>query len=159
MLTDALPAAALAVSPQSGTGHVDFDERALWRAIGVRGAATTLGASLAWLLGSMTGTRRRAATIALIGLVSTQLGQTLADSHGWLVLLTTAGSFAALVVVSTPGLSQMFGCTPVDPLGWGQAVLASGLATAMSALIPALFVRMWPVAPGIITKGTQTVFG
>ena len=34
MLTDALPAAALAVSPQTGTAEVDRDEAAMWRAIG-----------------------------------------------------------------------------------------------------------------------------
>ena len=151
MLTDALPAAALAVSPQSGTGEVHFDEGAVWRAIGIRGAATTLGASLAWLSASVTGTPRRAATIALIGLVSTQLGQTLADSHGRLVLLTTAGSFGLLVVVvSTPGLSQVFGCTPVGPLGWSQAVLASGLATTVSALAPGLLTRLSTAPLGII---------
>jgi hypothetical protein len=55
MLTDALPAAALAVSPQTGTAQVDFDEAALWRAIGIRGASTTLSACLAWLKASVTG--------------------------------------------------------------------------------------------------------
>ena len=47
MLTDALPAAALAVSPQTGTADVDRDEAAMWRAIGIRGAATTIGAARA----------------------------------------------------------------------------------------------------------------
>ena len=101
MLTDALPAAALAVSTQTGTAEVDRDEAAMWRAIGIRGASTTIGATLAWLMASTTGTRRRAATVALIGLVSTQLAQTLADSHGRLVVLTTVGSFAVLAVVIT----------------------------------------------------------
>ena len=82
MLTDALPAAALAVSNQDGTEALDRDESAMWRAIAIRGTATTTGATLAWLMGRLTGTQRRAATIALIGLVSTQLAQTLADSTG-----------------------------------------------------------------------------
>lgn len=142
MLTDALPAAALAVSPQAGTAEVDRGEAAMWRAIGVRGASTTIGAMLAWLLASATGTQRRAATVALIGLVGTQLAQTLADSHSALVVLTTVGSFGALaVVVSTPGLSQVFGCTPVGPLGWGQALLAAAVAGLVSALAPDLLVR------------------
>jgi cation-transporting P-type ATPase I len=47
MLTDALPAAALAVSPQTATGRADRDEAGMWRAIGIRGAATTVGATLA----------------------------------------------------------------------------------------------------------------
>ena len=65
--------------------------------------------------------------------------QTLADSHGPLVVATTAGSFAAMVgVVSTPGLSQLFGCTPVGPFGWGQAFFAAGAASALSAFAPGL---------------------
>ena len=63
MLTDALPAAALAVSPQADTDDVDRDEAAMWRAIGIRGAATTIGAMLAWSMASATGTPRRAATV------------------------------------------------------------------------------------------------
>jgi len=143
MLTDALPAAALAVSSQDGTGTLDRDESAMWRAIAIRGTATTTGATLAWLMGRMTGTQRRAATIALIGLVSTQLAQTLADSHGPLVVSTAAGSFLVLAaVISTPGVSQIFGCTPVDPLGWGQAFLATAVAASISALAPAVLERI-----------------
>ncbi len=143
MLTDALPAAALAVSSQDGTGALDRDESAMWRAIAIRGTATTTGATLAWLMGRMTGTQRRAATIALIGLVSTQLAQTLADSHGPLVVSTAAGSFLVLAaVISTPGLSQIFGCTPVDPLGWGQAFFATAVAASISALAPAVLERI-----------------
>lgn len=144
MLTDALPAAALAVSPQVTSGQADRDETAMWRAIGIRGAATTAGATLAWLLAStVPGTPRRTATVALIGLVGTQMLQTLADSHGPLVLATTAGSFAAMVgVVSAPGLSQLFGCTPVGPFGWGQALFAAVTASALSALAPDLLARV-----------------
>ncbi|MCI4676851.1 cation-translocating P-type ATPase [Candidatus Mycolicibacterium alkanivorans] len=139
MLTDALPAAALAVSNQGGTGTLHRDESAMWRAIAIRGTATTAGATLAWLMGRMTGTQRRAATIALIGLVSTQLAQTLADSRAPLVVSTAAGSFLVLAaVISTPGVSQIFGCTPVDPLGWGQAFLATAVAASLSALAPAV---------------------
>lgn len=143
MLTDALPAAALAVSTQDGTAEVDRDESAMWRAIAIRGTATTFGATLAWLMGRVTGTQRRAATIALIGLVSTQLAQTLADSHGVLVVSTAAGSFLVLAaVISTPGLSQIFGCTPVGPVGWGQAFLATAVAAALSAVAPAALERL-----------------
>jgi len=142
MLTDALPAAALAVSPQTGTAEVDRDEAAMWRAIGIRGAATTVGATLGWAMASATGTPRRAATVGLIALVSTQLAQTLMDSHAPLVVLTTVGSLGALVVVvSTPGLSHVFGCTPVDPLAWGQGLLAAMAATSVSALAPGLLAR------------------
>lgn len=143
MLTDALPAAALAVSTQEGNETLDRDESAMWRAIAIRGAATTTGATLAWLMGRMTGPQRRAATIGLIGLVSTQLAQTLVDSHGPLVVATAGGSFLMLAaVISTPGVSQLFGCTPVDPLGWGQAFFATAVATTLSALAPAALERI-----------------
>jgi cation-transporting ATPase I len=144
MLTDALPAAALAVSPQNTNDAADRDEAALWRVIAVRGGATTVGATLAWLLASMVpGSRRRVATIALIGLVGTQMLQTLADSHGPLVLATTVGSFAAMFgVVSTPGLSRLFGCTPVGPLGWGQALFAATTASALATLAPGVLRRV-----------------
>ncbi len=142
MLTDALPAAALAVSPQTSSDEVERDEAAMWRAIGIRGAATTVGATLGWSMAAATGTPSRAATVALIALVSTQLAQTLVDSHGPLVVTTTIGSLGALaVVVTTPGLSHVFGCTPVGPLAWGQALLAAGVASSASALAPDLMVR------------------
>jgi len=145
MLTDALPAAALAVSEQDGDRALGRDEAAMWREIAIRGAATTTGATLAWLMGRLTGRQRRAATIALIGLVSTQLAQTLADSHGPLVVTTAAGSFLALAaVISTPGISQLFGCTPIGPLGWSQAFLATGVASALGLYAPALLERLMP---------------
>ncbi len=143
MLTDALPAAALAVSPQSETGAVDRDESAMWRAIAIRGASTTSAATTAWLMGRVTGRPRRAATVALIGLVSAQMLQTLVDSHGPLVVATNIGTFAALgVIVNTPVLSQLFGCTPVGPLGWSQGFGCAVAATAVSALAPDLLAKI-----------------
>jgi len=151
MLTDALPAAALAVSNQGSTAALDRDESAMWRAIAIRGTASTTAATMAWLMGRMTGTQRRAATIALIGLVSAQLAQTLADSHGPLVVTTAGGSFLVLAaVISTPGLSQLFGCTPVDPLGWGQAFLATGVAATISALAPSVLERLGSAVYGSV---------
>jgi cation-transporting P-type ATPase I len=152
MLTDALPAAALAVSPQTNGGQADRDEAVMWRAIGIRGAATTAGASLAWVLAStVPGSPRRTATISLIGLVGTQMLQTLADSHGPLVVATTAGSFAAMfVVVTTPGVSQLFGCTPVGPVGWGQGLFAATAASALAAAAPRMLER--------VVDGAKSVF-
>ncbi|MDQ2636238.1 MAG: cation-translocating P-type ATPase, partial [Actinomycetota bacterium] len=144
MLTDALPAAALAVSPQSDRGQADRDEAVMWRAIAIRGAATTGGATAAWLMARMTGRQRRAATAAMIGLVSTQILQTLIDSHGPLVVATNVGTFAAMIgIISTPGLSQLFGCTPVGPFAWGQAISAALGATMISAAAPNVLARVW----------------
>jgi cation-transporting P-type ATPase I len=157
MLTDALPAAALAVSPQTGAAEVERDETAMWRAIGIRGASTTIGAMLAWLMASATGTQRRAATVALIGLVCTQLAQTLVDSHGRLVVITTVGSLGVLaVVVTTPGLSHVFGCTPVGPFAWGQAFLAAALASLVSVVAPDLLVRVSETVQRRIIRGAAS---
>jgi len=153
MLTDALPAAALAVSPQESTADLDRGEAAMWRAIGIRGASTTIGATTGWVMASVTGTPRRAATVALIALVCSQLAQTLVDSHGRLVVATTVGSFVLLaVVVTTPGVSHVFGCTPVGPLAWGQALLATAVAGALSALAPELLIRASERARREITR-------
>jgi cation-transporting P-type ATPase I len=152
MLTDALPAAALAVSPQVNSGHADRDDAAMWRAIGLRGAATTAGAGLAWVLASaVPGTPRRTSTISLIGLVGTQMLQTLTDSHGPLVVATTAGSFGAMfVVVSTPGLSQLFGCTPIGPIGWGQGLFAATAASTLAATAPGTLERLVNGAKSVV---------
>lgn len=154
MLTDALPAAALAVSSQDGGRALDRDEAAMWRAIAVRGTATTTGATLAWLMGRLTGTQRRAATIALIGLVSTQLTQTVADSRSPLVVSTAAGSFLALAgVISTPGISQLFGCTPIGPLGWGQAFTATAAASLLGVFAPTVLEYILPLPEISVTDG------
>jgi cation-transporting P-type ATPase I len=136
MLTDALPAAALAVSPPSnGEGARGQDEAALWRTVAIRGVATAGSATTAWTLARLTGRRRRAATVALVALVAGQLGQTLLESHGRLVVLTALGSLAAMgVVISTPGVSQLLGSTPLGPLGWAQALGSAAVATGAAAL-------------------------
>uniref|UniRef100_UPI003899AC4A cation-translocating P-type ATPase n=1 Tax=Mycobacterium sp. HUMS_1102779 TaxID=3383487 RepID=UPI003899AC4A len=154
MLTDALPAAALAVSEQAGSAEVDRDEAAMWRAIGIRGASTTVGATLGWVMASVTGTPQRAATVSLIALVGAQLTQTLLDSHGHLVVLTTVGSLAALfVVISTPGVSQVFGCVPVGPVAWGQGLLAAAAASLVSATAPELLARAADIGQRRLVEG------
>ena len=83
----------------------------------------------------------------MIALVSTQLAQTLVDSQAPLVVLTTVGSLGVLmVVVSTPGVSQVFGCTPVGPLAWGQGLFGTAVATLLSAVAPELLVRFSEIA-------------
>lgn len=145
MMTDALPAAALAVSPTTraagGAGHGP-DQTELWRTVAIRGAATAGAATGAWLTAGYTFAPRRASTVALVALVSTQLAQTLIDSHGPLVIATAAGSLVTLgAAISTPGVSQLLGCTPLDPLGWAQALSAAGVATGVAAIAPRLVAR------------------
>lgn len=150
MLTDALPAAALAVSaPTSGmrgTGRGP-DQAALWRTVAVRGTTTAAAATLAWTLASVTGRPARASTVALVALVATQLGQTLLDSHSPLVMVTAAGSLLGMgTLISIPGVSQLLGSTPLGPLGWSQALGTAALATAAAAVAPRLLSRYYDTA-------------
>ena len=82
----------------------------------------------------------RASTVGLVALVSTQLGQTLIDSHSPLVVGTAAGSLVVLgALISTPGVSQVLGCTPLGPLAWTQALTTAAAATGVAAVAPRLF--------------------
>nr|WP_234806609.1 HAD-IC family P-type ATPase [Mycolicibacter nonchromogenicus] len=163
MLTDALPATAVAVSTPAGSSHRvahGIDERSLMRAVAVRGAITGAAASAAWGMASLTpvpGRAQRAATVALITLVTTELAQTLVDSRAPLVLLTAAGSFAAFAaMISLPGISQLLGCVPVGPLGWSQALGAAGTAVLAIAAAP----RLLPAGRGEASEaGAETAPG
>jgi H+-transporting ATPase len=151
MLTDALPAAALAVSTPRQNANDDVrvgDQSALLRAVAVRGATTAAGATVAWLMARYTGTRERASTVALIALVGTQLGQTLLDSHSPLVVATVFGSLAAMaVLVNTPGVSAIVGCVPVGPVGWAQGLGAATGATVLAGVAPTLAARIPGMGP------------
>ncbi|MBF6249540.1 cation-translocating P-type ATPase [Nocardia farcinica] len=153
MLTDMFPALALALAQDRETAAgVDTAQRAaqlseippahlgaeLAHTIAVRGLATAAGAAGAWTVGRFVATPRRAATIGLVALIGTQLGQTLVSGHrspG--VWLTTAVSGAVLCgVVMTPGVCHYFGCTPLGPLGWTIATTSAVAATAGSIVLP-----------------------
>ena len=148
LLTDMLPALAVAVAPlrDPEQAHAPVDSTlgaSLARAVAVRGTTTTLGATLAWTAGRYTGRRRRADTMGLAALVGTQLGQTL--MVGWrspLVVATSLGSAGVMfVIVETPGVSQLFGCTPVGPFAWAIVLGSSAVGTLAAAAAP----RVLPV--------------
>ncbi|WEO93451.1 cation-translocating P-type ATPase [Streptomyces sp. FXJ1.172] len=125
----------------------------LLRQIRHRALITCLGAATAWLFGRFTpGTVRRSSTMALCGLVGTQLVQTLLDRRdSRLVRLTSLGSAAALVaVVQTPGVSRAFGCTPLGPLAWAGVLAAIALSLAGQRSLPRLeeTVRRLSAVPG-----------
>ncbi|AFM19835.1 P-type ATPase, translocating [Mycolicibacterium chubuense NBB4] len=140
MMTDALPAAALAVSPATGSAAGAGrgpDQAALWRTVAIRGATTAVAATSAWFMAGFVLQPRRASTVALVALVSTQLGQTLIDSHSPLVVSTAVGSLVTLgTLISIPGVSQLLGCTPLGPVGWTQALGTAGVATAAAVVAP-----------------------
>ncbi|SNX99347.1 cation-transporting ATPase I [Geodermatophilus sabuli] len=113
------------------------------RMVLVRGAATAAGATGAWAAGRLTGPRGRAGTMGLAALITTQLGQTAwAGRRSPLVLATAAGSLAVLVgLVSTPGVSRFFGCTPLDPVSWLVVLGWAAAGTAGAEVVPVLVKR------------------
>jgi cation-transporting P-type ATPase I len=148
LMTDVIPAMAIAVSPPAHKSPRELliagPDKSLGKqlddAIVLRAAATATGAGCGWVAARMTGRRKRASTVALASLVSTELGQTLASSwRSPLVVASSIASFCGLVgVVQTPGISQAFGCTPLGPVGWTQAITSATAATAGSVVVPAL---------------------
>jgi magnesium-transporting ATPase (P-type) len=152
LLTDVAPALAIALRPPSQRSPADLlaegPERSLGssldRAILLRGATTAAGAMLAWTIARATGPRRRADTVALTALVGTQLAQTLlVGGRQPATVAAGLGSAAILAaVVQTPGVSQFFGCTPLDPLAWaislGSAAAVPLLTVAAPAAVRAL---------------------
>ena len=151
MLTDVAPAMAIAMQaparrtfgdllregPEASLGS-PLNQAIVWRAVCTGTAATG-----AWLVGRGTGTPARARTVGLAALVGTQLGQTLATGRpSRTTVASVLGSGALLVaVVQTPGVSQLFGCTPLDPLGWGTAAVAAAAGTGAAVLLPRLVAR------------------
>ena len=149
MLTDVAPAMAIAVQPPARRSFRDLlregpeaslgsalDQAIVWRAVCTGTAATG-----AWVVGRVTGPPARARTVGLAALVGTQLGQTLAAGRpSPATVASVVGSGALLVVViQTPGISQLFGCTPLDPLGWVTAAVASAAGTGAALVLP----RLW----------------
>jgi magnesium-transporting ATPase (P-type) len=151
LLTDLAPALAVALRPpapparaQALAQGVDTMGAALDRDIALRAATTTAGACAAWTLARLTGRAKRANTVALVALVGTQLGQTLAvGGRSPAVVGASVGSMAVLAgAVQTPGVSGFFGCTPLGPVGW---TIAGGSAAAATLLVPPLADRLAPV--------------
>ncbi|WP_283135030.1 cation-translocating P-type ATPase [Rhizohabitans arisaemae] len=141
LLTDMIPALAVAVRPPAGTSPeqllAEGPEASLGKPLGhdimIRAGVAAAAATTAALLDGMTGLRWNAGTVALAALVSAQLMQTMAVSRGdRTVLLAGAVSLAALgLIISIPGVNTLFGCRPIGPVGW---VIALGSAAAATAV-------------------------
>ncbi|MFI0808755.1 HAD-IC family P-type ATPase [Streptomyces echinatus] len=148
LFTDLFPSMAVAVTEKEGEADLTNVEEAagvlgdpLLRQIRHRAVTTCLGALTAWLIGRFTpGTARRSSTMALCGVVGTQLAQTLLDRRdSRLVQITSLGSALALVAaVQIPGVSRLFGCTPLGPVAWAGVVAAIALALAGQRTLPRL---------------------
>jgi cation-transporting ATPase I len=154
LLTDLLPSLALSVRPPPRRTPEDLlhegPEASLGRTLArdtvVRAVATAGATTGAWLVARGTGTQARASTVALVTLVGTQLGQTLLA--GWrspLVIGASAVSVATLgAIIQTPGVSQLFGCRPMGPVGWATGLWASGIGTAGAFAASRAAERVWP---------------
>ncbi|MFF7973088.1 HAD-IC family P-type ATPase [Streptomyces sp. NPDC007905] len=163
LFTDLFPAMAVAVTPRAGeeaaeqTGPRSPEDVAggvlgepLIRQIRHRALTTSVGALTAWLIGRFTpGTARRSSTMALCGVVGTQLAQTLLDRRDSpLVRFTSLGSAVALVVlIETPGVSGAFGCTPLGPVAWAGVVAGIAVALAGQRALPRLEETVRRLAP------------
>ncbi|HEX6278102.1 MAG TPA: HAD-IC family P-type ATPase [Polyangiaceae bacterium] len=157
LLTDVAPAMAIALRPPAcvslarlaNEGPEASLGQLLNRQIAMRAGVTALGASLAWSIARLTGTRARANTIGLVALVGTQLGQTLISGElSKPVVVTGVASAAALgAIVQTPFLSHAFGCRPLGPVGWLIALGASAAATGAATVLPDLLERMRAAPP------------
>ncbi|MFJ6564357.1 HAD-IC family P-type ATPase [Streptomyces sp. NPDC091412] len=160
LFTDLFPAMAVAVTPkedpeqarsatpEDAAGSVLGE--GLIRQIRHRALTTCLGAATAWMIGRWTpGTARRSSTMALCGVVGTQLAQTLLDRRGsTLVRVTSLGSALTLAaLIQTPGVSRALGCTPLGPVAWAGVAAAIALALAGQRVLPRLeetVVRLLP---------------
>ncbi len=92
---------------------------------------------MALVLDGRDDTPGRAGTVALVGIVRAQLGQTL--TAGWrspLVIAATGVSAAALAgIIQTPGVSHFFGSRPLGPIGWSMGLGAAGGASLAAPLV------------------------
>lgn len=139
LLTDVAPAMALAARPPRGVTEADLLAegpaaslgKALDRDLRVRAVATAGAAGAAWCAARLTGTAARATTVALVALVSAQLGQTALAARGDpLVTAACLASFGLLLsAVQVPGLSHLLSCRPLGPVGWSIALGAAATAT------------------------------
>ncbi len=165
LLTDMLPAIALASRPPSGISHEELLTEgpeqslgeALTRDIVIRGTATAGAGMVAWLLGRLTGTRAQADTVGLVALVGTQLAQTVAaGGRDPVVLGAGFASFGALaVIVQVPGLSHFFGSRPLLPHGWAIG-LSCALLFAVAAWLASRLTSTPEIASSQVIEGMTT---
>jgi cation-transporting ATPase I len=144
LLTDILPALAIAVRPPPGAtpekllaeGPESSLGAALTRDVYTRATATAAAAGVALVLTRPFGTMGQARTAGLVAVVAGQLGQTLAlRGRTPLVLIAGAGSLLVLAaVVQVPGLSQFFGNQPLLTHHWVIALGSAAAATVAVAL-------------------------
>jgi cation-transporting ATPase I len=160
LLTDVAPAMAIALRPPARMSLARLAHEGpeaslgqlLNRQIAMRAVVTAAGASAAWGIARLTGSRTRANTVGLVALVGTQLGQTLISGELSRPVVVTGVASAAILgaIVQTPVLSHAFGCRPLGPLGWIIALGASAAATGAANALPDFVERMRTKPGGVV---------
>jgi cation-transporting ATPase I len=167
LLSDTLPALTLALRPHGGQAAADLLRagpeaslgKSLKREIAVRGAITAASAGISWTAARLLGGRAKANSVALLAITGSQMLQASLLGRGdRSVLLSSLASAAALTaIVETPGLSQLFGCRPVGPLGLLQAGAGAACGAVAQWLLPGLGRRETrPSIPRVATENEQT---
>lgn len=145
LLTDTLPALAIAVRPPKNASEEALLSagpeaslgRELERDMLLRGLVTAAAAATAMTLSRRQGASwNEASTVALLTLTSTQLTQTFVSGGRTApVIAASAGSLAVLLAaVETPRVSEFFGCRPLGPRGLLQAAAVTAGATAVAGI-------------------------
>ncbi|MFD0742629.1 HAD-IC family P-type ATPase [Phytohabitans flavus] len=153
MLTDVVPALALAARPPAGaTAEALLAEGpdaslgpALNRDIRQRAVITAAATAVAWTLARFTGPLMNTSTVALVAMVGAQLGQTIVAGRLDKVVATACVASLLLLAaaVQIPGLSQLLGSSPLGPGGWGIA-----LGTTVAAAVIAWWLSSRPKPAG-----------
>ena len=160
MITDVLPAIAVALQQpenrdlsalaREGTQAMD---KPLQQDILRRGSAVAIPSLLGYILGTALGGEAQGRSAAFIGVIVTQMAQTLdaGRSEGGLsrpVLGAVAGSLGLLgTALAIPTLRDLFGLVIPTPLVWALIAAEAGLAVTMSRTLPLPGTRPDPVAP------------
>ncbi len=144
LVTDVLPAMAVAVRPPADAtpdqllaeGPDASLGASLTREMYMRATTTAGAAAVAWMLARPVSTVGQASTTGLVAVVGAQLGQTMAvRGRTPLVVAAGAGSMAALAtIVTVPGVSHFFGCSPLLPHQWALALGSSAAATGAAVI-------------------------
>ena len=142
LLTDVAPALTIAMRPPVGLDPQQLLQEGPEASLGAnlnreivrKGLITALTASLARGLAQGRSTPAAADSVGLVALVATQLAQMgSSGSVDRVTLLTALASLGGLVgVVQTPGLSQGFGCEPLETGALLQAGAIALLGAAVS---------------------------
>lgn len=146
LFTDVAPSIAIALQPPPDIPPERLVEegpeqslgKPLERDIAWRGGVTAASGFFGWFAARHTFQKKRADTVGLLSIVTSQLAQTLTVSKPTApVWAASLGSTAALLaLIEIPGISHLLGCRPLGPAGLTTAFSSAAIATGASLVIP-----------------------